>query len=216
MEADEPAAPQPSSPQTVSTFLRGLLAPAIRPADPLLQAAEGVRQSIASGNEAVIPGLVDTLLSGGRPFEERRIGGGPWQVVWSRGPLLWQGWSAPGKLANFRNEASQDFDPVGRTVVNKAEVFGETFFVTADGTYEPQGDTSSTPVEVQTFVTGAKLHAFGKELALPIRGKGTFTILYCDDSLRLLRGSNSSLVVQIRADVLQKLLTKRRLALEGQ
>lgn len=32
-----------------------------------------------------------------------------------------------------------------------------------------QGDTSSTPVEVQTFVTGATLHAFGKELALPIR-----------------------------------------------
>lgn len=48
--------------------------------DPLLQAAEGIRQSIASGNEAVIPGLVDTLLSDTRPFDERRIGGGPWQV----------------------------------------------------------------------------------------------------------------------------------------
>ena len=48
--------------------------------DPLLQAAEGIRQSIASGNEAVIPGLVDTLLSAPRPFDERLIGGGPWQV----------------------------------------------------------------------------------------------------------------------------------------
>lgn len=49
------------------------------------------------------------------------------------------------------------------------------------------------------------------------RGKGTFTILYCDDSLRLLRGSSSSsLVVQIRADALRQLLGKRRLALEGQ
>lgn len=35
-------------------------------------------------------------------------------------------------------QASQDFDPNGRTVVNKAEVFGENFFVTANGTYEPQ------------------------------------------------------------------------------
>jgi hypothetical protein len=48
--------------------------------DPLLQAAEGIRQSIASGNQAVIPGLVDTLLSASRPFDERQIGGGPWQV----------------------------------------------------------------------------------------------------------------------------------------
>jgi len=35
-------------------------------------------------------------------------------------------------------QASQDFRPNGRTVVNKAEVFGEKVFVTANGTYEPQ------------------------------------------------------------------------------
>lgn len=48
------------------------------------------------------------------------------------------------------------------------------------------------------------------------RGKGTFTLLYCDDSLRLLRGNGNSLVVQVRVDVLQKLLAKRRAALVGQ
>jgi hypothetical protein len=48
------------------------------------------------------------------------------------------------------------------------------------------------------------------------RGKGTFTIMYTDDSLRLLRGGGNSLVVQVRADVLQKLLVRRRATLEGQ
>ena len=48
------------------------------------------------------------------------------------------------------------------------------------------------------------------------RGKGTFTIMYTDDSLRLLRGAGGSLVVQVRLDVLQKLLVRRRSALEGQ
>jgi hypothetical protein len=40
--------------------------------------------------------------------------------------------------------------------------------------------------------------------------------MYTDDSLRLLRGAGGSLVVQVRLDVLQKLLVKRRSALEGQ
>ena len=120
-EAGAETGSQQTPQQNVSSFLRGLLAPAIRPAcdsdvvltclrmmhkhfciltwyfimpclvgmvsnahllcrDPLLQAAEGIRQSIASGNQAVIPGLVDTLLSASRPFDERQIGGGPWQV----------------------------------------------------------------------------------------------------------------------------------------
>jgi hypothetical protein len=35
-------------------------------------------------------------------------------------------------------QASQDFDPSSRTVVNSADVFGKTVFVTANGTYEPQ------------------------------------------------------------------------------
>ena len=38
-------------------------------------------------------------------------------------------------------QASQDFDPSSRTVVNSADVFGKTVFVTADGTYEPQVHT---------------------------------------------------------------------------
>jgi hypothetical protein len=39
-----------------------------------------------------------------------------------------------------------------------------------------QGDTSSTPVEVQTSVTGATLHAFGKQLALPIRWESSVKV----------------------------------------
>lgn len=35
-------------------------------------------------------------------------------------------------------QASQAFDPVGRTVVNRAELAGGTLYVTASGTYAPQ------------------------------------------------------------------------------
>ena len=35
-------------------------------------------------------------------------------------------------------QASQDFNPMGRTVVNKAELAGAALYVTASGTYAPQ------------------------------------------------------------------------------
>lgn len=36
------------------------------------------------------------------------------------------------------SQASQDFDPRSRAVINRADVFGKNLFVTADGSYEPQ------------------------------------------------------------------------------
>ena len=50
--------------------------------DPLLQAADGIRAAIGSGSidTARIAGLVDTLQTAIVPFDERRIGNGPWQV----------------------------------------------------------------------------------------------------------------------------------------
>ena len=41
-------------------------------------------------------------------------------------------------------QASQDFDPSTRTVVNSANVFGKKIFVTANGTYQPQVCYAST------------------------------------------------------------------------
>ena len=34
-------------------------------------------------------------------------------------------------------QASQDFNPVGRVVINRGDLFGEKLYVTAEGTYEP-------------------------------------------------------------------------------
>ena len=46
-------------------------------------------------------------------------------------------WNSTYKLLNKGNKASQDLDPRTRTVVNKAEYFGDKLYVTASGTYEP-------------------------------------------------------------------------------
>jgi hypothetical protein len=63
----------------------------------------------------------------------------PLQVVYSRGPLLWQAYTSPGTvLTAKRNKASQDFGPVRRTVLNKGELLGSKLFVTAEGTYQPK------------------------------------------------------------------------------
>ena len=71
-----------ADPPSVAKFFRGLLAAPIRPPDPLLQAAEGIREAIAAGNanEALIAGFVDTLASARQPFDEQQLGGGPWQA----------------------------------------------------------------------------------------------------------------------------------------
>lgn len=46
-------------------------------------------------DKAAISAAVDELMAAGVPFREAELGGGPWSVVFTRGPLLWQGPLAP-------------------------------------------------------------------------------------------------------------------------
>ena len=65
------------------------------------------------------------------------------QVVYTRGPLLWQGFTVLGnalsrrKLAPRRNAPSQEYNPANRSVVNRASIYGNVS-VEASGTYTPQ------------------------------------------------------------------------------
>ena len=65
------------------------------------------------------------------------------QVVYTRGPLLWQGFTVLGnalsrrKLATRRNAPSQEYNPADRSVINRASIYGSVS-VEASGTYTPQ------------------------------------------------------------------------------
>ncbi len=50
-----------------------------------------------------------------------------------------QGWPAAHHLSlqSAALQASQEFDPAERTVINQAQLIGDRLFVTASGTYEP-------------------------------------------------------------------------------
>ena len=49
--------------------------------------------------------LVDILLDSKLLFREAHLGGGPWEVVYTRGPLLWQGFTAAGNALSKRRMA---------------------------------------------------------------------------------------------------------------
>lgn len=206
----------------------------LEPKELLRDAADGIKLAMQRDLVDVceVAGFVDTLLSTPSPFSEEKLGGGPWQVVYSRGRLLWKGWSAPGKVVNMKNAASQDFRPEDRTAVNKAEIFGSNVFVTVSGKYCPRSErprregikppaeraapdedneeqVESTPVKIDVRIDGGMLHCFGKTLGLPfIKGQASFDVMYLHDDLRVLRSGNSAdsgLVVQIRQEVLSKI-----------
>eukprot|EP00967_Tisochrysis_lutea_P065311 scaffold84901_cov15-Tisochrysis_lutea.AAC.1 len=67
--------------------------------------------------------------------------------------------------------------------------------------FHAQGEASSLPVTVQANIEEGRLYFFGKELPLPIKGKGLFTILYIDDKVRIFR-SGKSYAVQVRCSAL--------------
>ena len=46
-------------------------------------------------DRAAVSAAVDDLMAAEVPFQEAELGGGPWSVVYTRGPLLWQGPLAP-------------------------------------------------------------------------------------------------------------------------
>lgn len=59
-------------------------------------------------------------------------------MCYTRGGLqLWRATYDAGKAINRQNVASQDFNPKGRTALNKAEYLGGSVYVTASGTYDP-------------------------------------------------------------------------------
>lgn len=174
-------------------------------------------------DKAVISQACDELMAAKVPFREGDLGGGPWQVVYTRGALLWQGLntSPGGRVVNSTsNQASQDFDPRTRRVVNRGELLGPAVVATAGGSYEPVDRSSSSgsggkgtstkggsgskssnrcPILVRASIEGGSLQAWGQEVALPIRGSGLVEIAYLDASgLRIFRATNGSISVQMR------------------
>ncbi|CAL8463803.1 g3337 [Coccomyxa elongata] len=159
-----------------------------------------------------VSALVDTLLESNLPFKEKLLGGGPWQVVYTRGPLLWQGFTVAGnalskhRIGRSKNKASQEYNPADRSVINRGEVLGDCVRVSACGSYEPVGETKTMPVLVKADIEGGELNAFGRSLPLPIRGSGYVSIAYLDECLRVLQDRRGGVAVQMREDVLQQLL----------
>ena len=68
-----------------------------------------------------------------------------------------------------------------------------------------QGQTKTMPVDVQADIQGGHLQWNGKAVNLPIRGSGSVSVAYLDDSLRVLR-SATGIAVQVRQDVLQSMM----------
>jgi hypothetical protein len=62
------------------------------------------------------------------------------------------------------------------------------------------------PQGFQVEIFRGEIDVFGYNLPLPIRGKGTFTVVYVDDVMRIFQSPSGTLSVQIRDDKLQQML----------
>lgn len=157
--------------------------------------------------------LVDVLLDSELPFKEASLGGGEWQVVYTRGALLWQQLTSPGQIKSdgrlsyrSKRKAGQDFDPSERSVLNKGELLGSQVVVTAQGSYEPQDSHTNLPKLVKANITGGQIQAWGRTIPLPISGTGFFSIMYVDDAVRVFSDQKKGTVsVQLQADKLRQL-----------
>ncbi len=69
-----------------------------------------------------------------------------------------------------------------------------------------QDQTKKMPVLVRADIQSGQLEAFGRSFALPIRGSGYVSVAYLDDCLRVLRDSRGGVAVQLREDVLARLV----------
>ena len=129
-------------------------------------------------------------------------------MVYTQGAFLWQIYTAPGKLLSKKksSKASQTFDPVTRSVLNSGEILGPSITVSATGKYSPTDASATTlPKEIDVMISGGQLDIWGREIKLPIRGKGKFFIEYVDDAVRVFRSTGGGISVQVREDVLEKL-----------
>eukprot|EP00879_Flechtneria_rotunda_P009528 GHRR01009973.1.p1 GENE.GHRR01009973.1~~GHRR01009973.1.p1 ORF type:complete len:234 (+),score=80.09 GHRR01009973.1:211-912(+) len=160
-------------------------------------------QQAGSDDSQQVQQLLNVLLScEGVRFNEQLLAGGPWRVLYTQGDLqLWKATYKAGKVFNARNAASQDLNPSNRTVVNKAEYYGNALFVTASGTYEPLGTSATLPQRVRADITSGSLHIAGLDIPLPIRGTGEFNVVYLDDKLRVFE-SAGAISVQVRESYL--------------
>ena len=67
------------------------------------------------------------------------------------------------------SQASQDFDPRTRRVINRGQLLGAQLSVSAAGSYEPADAATRCPKLVRASIEGGCLQAWGRELKLPIR-----------------------------------------------
>lgn len=150
----------------------------------------------------------DALIAAKVPFKEALLGGGPSQVVFTRGPLLWQLSTQSGSRVSSAtgNQAWQDFRPSSKEVVNYGELLGSSVFATASGSYQAADEERLCPKLVRASIERGALSVWGLEIPLPIRGQGLVYVAYLDDQMRIFQATNGSLSVQVRQDLLPKLL----------
>lgn len=150
-----------------------------------------------STTRSTVDKLVDQLIRehAGKPFTERQLGRGPWQVRYSRGPLAWKGWTGAKK----GNAASQEFITETKEIINTGEILGNWITVSASGRFKTVGENGRLPVMIRASVEGGKVCVLGKEIELPIRGKGEVKLMFIDDRLRVFQSPrNGATTVQVR------------------
>eukprot|EP00884_Botryococcus_braunii_P021585 jgi/Botrbrau1/810/Bobra.0352s0007.1 len=105
----------------------------------VLKAREELWEALKKGGvpRQKVDDLVDVLISNPVAFDAKMLGGGPWEVCYTRGALLWQQLTQAGQTARGRPKqlAYQDFDPSEGTVLNFGQLLGPQLYVTAEGTF---------------------------------------------------------------------------------
>lgn len=186
---------------------------------PYKSASQEMQSMIQEGSDDAerFGQLVDILLDSELPFKEASLGNGEWQVVYTRGALLWQQLTSPGQVKSTgrlsyksKRKAGQDFSPTDRLVLNKGELLGSQVTVTAQGTYEPQDSNTNLPKVVKANISGGQITAWGRKIPLPISGTGFFSVMYVDDNIRVFSDRKKGTVsVQMQADKLRQLTSEQ-------
>ncbi|KAL0043528.1 hypothetical protein WJX79_007448 [Trebouxia sp. C0005] len=182
---------------------------------PYKSASQEMQSMIQAGDDDAerFSQLVDVLLDSELPFKEASLGNGEWQVVYTRGALLWQQLTSPGQVKSTgrlsyksKRKAGQAFNPLDRSVLNKGELLGSQVTVTAQGTYEPQDSNTTLPKLVKANISGGQITAWGRQIPLPISGTGFFSVMYVDDNIRVFSDQKKGTVsVQMQASKLGQL-----------
>ena len=82
--------------------------------------------------------------------------------------------------------------------MNLAQLWGEAAFVTASGTFSRVDLTDDTlPTRFVASIQRGSVVVGRRTVALPITGQGEFDVMYLDPQLRIFRGANGSLAVQV-------------------